>query len=91
VVASRATALFIDDVWSPHLETQGGTDLAQIEAYVRRSRGMLQRAAASALVRALERAYEAADVPMVDDFRALLGRVRVGAFDDHTNDKTRTA
>jgi DNA-binding transcriptional MerR regulator len=90
-VAARATALFIDDVWIPYVETQGGTDLAQIEAYVRRSRGMLQRAAASTLVRALERAYEAADVSMVDDFRALLGRVRVGAFDDHTSDETRTA
>jgi DNA-binding transcriptional MerR regulator len=89
-VAARATALFLDEVWGPHVETQGGTDLAQIEAFVRRSRGMLQRAAASTLVRALERAYEAADVPMADDLRALLGRVRVGAFDDHTNDETRT-
>jgi DNA-binding transcriptional MerR regulator len=90
-VAASAAELFVNEVWSPRAANGDGTDLEQIAAYVRRSRGMLQRAAASSLIRAVERAYEGADVPMADEFRALLAQVRVGAFDDRTHDETRTA
>jgi DNA-binding transcriptional MerR regulator len=90
-VAACTTELFIDEVWRPRVGATDGDDLEQIETYVRRSRGMLQRAAASSLIRALERAYQTADVPMADELRALLGSVRVGAFDDHSRDESRTA
>jgi hypothetical protein len=52
---------------------------------------MLQRAAASSLVHALERAYADVEMPAAEQFRELLEQVRVGAFDDYTRDETRTA
>ena len=85
-VAERATELFVGDIWRPHADA-GCPDEAsdRIEAYVRRSRAMLQRAAASTLIGAVERAYDAAaDVPAADELRELLGRLHVGVVDDHT-------
>ena len=85
-VAERATELFVDDIWRQHADAGCPDDSRdRIEAYVRRSRAMLQRAASTTLIGAVERAYDAAtDVPAADDLRDLLGGLHVGVVDDHT-------
>jgi hypothetical protein len=84
-VAERATELFIDDIWRTHVDAGRPDDENdRIEAYVRRSRAMLQRAASTTLIGAVDRAYEAApNVPAAAELRALLGEVHVGVVDDH--------
>ena len=84
-VAERATELFIEDIWRRHADAGFPDDSRdRIEAYVRRSRAMLQRAASSTLIGAVERAYEArAQVPAADELRELLGGLHVGVVDDH--------
>jgi DNA-binding transcriptional MerR regulator len=85
-VAQRATQLFVDDIWRPHADAGCPDDARdRIEAYLRRSRAMLQRAASSTLIGAVERAYDAAaDVPAADELSRLLGGLHVGVVDDHT-------
>ncbi len=85
-VAERATEVFIDDIWRKHAAAGCPDDSRdRIEAYVRRSRAMLQRAASSALIGAVERAYDAAaEVPAAEELRDLLGGLHVGVVDDHT-------
>ena len=84
-VAKRATELFIDDIWRQYVDAGFPDDSRdRIEAYVRRSRAMLQRAASSTLIGAVERAYEATvQVPAADELRELLGGLHVGVVDDH--------
>ncbi len=49
---------------------------------------MLQRAASTTPIGALERAYDAAEVvPAADDRRDLLGGLHVGVVDDHTTEE----
>ena len=85
-VAERATELFVDDIWRQHADAGcPGESRDRIEAYVRRSCAMLQRAASTTLIGAIESAYDAAaDVPAADDLRDLFGGLHVGAVDDHT-------
>jgi hypothetical protein len=85
-VAERATELFVDDIWRQHADAGCPDDSRdRIEAYVRRSRAMLQRAASTMLIGAVERAYDATvGVPAADDLRDLLGGLHVGVVDDHT-------
>ena len=85
-VAEHATELFINDIWQNHAEAGCPDDSKdRIEAYVRRSRAMLQRAASTTLIGAVERAYDAAvHVPAADELRDLLHGLHVGVVDDHT-------
>ena len=88
-VATTATMQFIDEIWTPFVEA--GTrdaDRVRIESFLRRSRAMLQKAAASTLMRAFEGTYERAQPPEGQAFRATLGNVHVGAFDDLRNQTT---
>lgn len=86
--AESATALFVEDIWQRHADAGCPDDSkARIEAYLRRSRAMLQRAASTTLIGAVERAYAATvGVPAADELRDLLGVLHVGVVDDHTTE-----
>ncbi len=86
-VATAATMQFVDEIWAPFVEAgQPDEDRVRIESFLRRSRAMLQKAAASTLMRAFERTYESARPPEAQAFRTTLGNVHVGAFDDLRNE-----
>ena len=88
-VAAITTKHFVDDVWAPFVDRGSPDDeRARIEVFLRRSRAMLQKAAASSLMRAFEHAYASIDPPERDAFREALGHVHVGAFDDLRDEAT---
>ena len=82
-VAAAVTMQFVEEIWTPFMRS-GATDVdrARIESYLQRSRAMLQKGAATTLVRAIEQSYMSARPPGPQAFRETLGNVHVGAFDD---------
>lgn len=84
LAATQVVDTFLDDIWTPHVNKgrPAETD-ARIATFIRRSRAMLQRGAASIFVKELEEAYARTDTPDALALHAMLSRVRVGAVTDH--------
>ena len=81
--ATEIVELFVNDVWAPHIATgrPSGQD-EHITTFLRRSRGMLQRGAASIFVKELENAYTLPDTPEAGALQNLVSGLRVGAVTD---------
>lgn len=88
--AAQVVDVFVSDVWTPHVERgMPADDNRQIESFLLRGRGMLQRGAASMIVRELEHAYAKSDAPEAPALRKIVSTVRVGAVTESTSPTTR--